>query len=129
MLIVKPILDKTIQKELGDICNAKYDPDFLAFSAYEEDKFVGFCQFSVSGTVATAQDFRSIPGLNDFEAMFIMSRGALNYMELCGFKIAKCTESAADPVLIRSIGFKKVDEIWYEMDLPNEFTGKCSNCK
>lgn len=128
MLIVKPILDKKIQKELGDICNAEYNADYLAFSAYEEDRFIGYCQFSVSGNVATLIDIRSIPDLNDFEAMFIMSRGALNYMELCGFKTARCTASAGDLVLIRSIGFRKKDDIWYEMDLTTEFTDKCSNC-
>ena len=129
MLIVKPILDKSLQKELGELCLASYNPDYLAFSAYDDEKFIGFCQFEVSGGVATVIDLRSIPDLNDFEAMFIMARGALNYMDLCGFHIARCTADAADLTLIRSVGFKEIDTNLFEMDLTKEFTGNCTNCK
>ena len=126
---VKPILDKDTQKELGDLCGAAYNPDCLAFSAYDDEKFIGFCQFEVSGEIANIIDLRHIPGLNDFEAMFIMSRGALNYMDLCGFHIARCNANAADITLIRAIGFKEIDNNLFEMDLTKEFTGNCSNCK
>lgn len=129
MLIVKPILDKKLQEELGNLCGATFDPECLAFSAYEEDEFIGFCQFSVSGGIATLVDVRAKAGINDFEAMFIMSRGALNYIDLCGFHIARCTKSAGDLTLIRAIGFKEIDENLFEMDLTAEFTGKCTNCK
>ena len=129
MIIIKPILDKTVQEELGNLCGATFNPDCLAFSAFDDDEFVGFCQFSVNGGVATMTDARPKKGLVDFEAMFIMSRGALNYMDLCGFHKAECLLSAADITLIRSIGFKPNADGIFEMDLTAEFTGKCSNCK
>lgn len=129
MLIIKPIMDKKVQEELGNLCDAEFNPDYLAFSAHDNDKFVGFCQFSVDGDVATMTDARLIKDLVDFEAMFIMSRGALNYMDLCGFHKAKCLPSAADLTLIRSIGFKQNENGVFEMDLTAEFTEKCSNCK
>lgn len=129
MLIVKPILDKKLQEELGNICGASFDPDCLAFSAYNNDVFIGFCQFSVCGKIATMLDVRSKPGIFDFEAMFIMSRGALNYIDLCGFHTAHCSRDAGDITLIRAIGFKENENGILEMDLSSEFTGKCSNCK
>lgn len=129
MLIVKPIIDKSIQEELGNICGAEFNPDYLAFSAYDNDEFIGFCQFSVDGGTATMTDARLKKGITDFEAMFIMSRGALNYMDLCGFHNAKCLPSAADLTLIRSIGFKQNEDGVFEMNLTAEFTEKCSNCK
>ena len=129
MLIVKPILDKETQKQLGDVCGVDFNPDCLAFSAYEEEEFIGFCQFAVNGGIATLTDVRAKPGINDFEAMFIMSRGALNYIDLCGFHIAHCSKGAGDLTLIRAIGFKEIDEDLFEMDLTKEFTGKCTNCK
>lgn len=129
MLIVKPILDKKLQEDLGKQCGAEFNPDSLAFSAYEDDEFIGFCQFSVSGTIATLTDLRPKIGINDFEAMFIMSRGALNYMDLCGFHQVRCTSKSGDITLIRAIGFKEVGNDLFEMNLSDEFTGKCSHCK
>ncbi|MBQ8837102.1 MAG: hypothetical protein IJ002_06315 [Clostridia bacterium] len=128
MLIVKPILDKKVQEELGNLCGAEFNPDYLAFSAYDDDNFVGFCQFSVDGGVATMTDIRHINGFNDFEAMFIISRGSLNYIDLCGFHVARCTADAGDLTLIRAIGFKEIGDGIFEMNLTEEFTGKCSNC-
>ncbi len=128
MLIVKPILDKAMQKELGDICGAAFNPDALAFSAYDDDIFIGFCQFEVSGGTATLTDLRAKPSINDFEAMFIMSRGALNYIDLCGFHIARCFATSGDLTLIRAIGFKEIGNGVFEMNLSDEFTGKCSHC-
>ena len=56
MLIVKPILDKNIQKSLGNKCGVVFNPDCLAFAAHLDDEFFGFCQFSVSGGIATMTD-------------------------------------------------------------------------
>lgn len=126
MLIVKPILDKETQKELGNKCGVCFNPDALAFSAYNDEEFFGFCQFEVSGTVATLTDLRSVA--DDFEAMFIMSRGALNYIDLCGFHIARCSSSAGNLTLLRAIGFKEIGEGLFEMNLTDEFTGKCTDC-
>ena len=129
MLIVKPILDRALQEELCTECNITFDPEYLSFSAYDNDNFIGMCQFLVSGGIAIAKDFRLKPGINDFEAAFIMSRGALNYIDLCGFHIARCSSDAGDITLLRAIGFKKTEDNLYEMNLSEEFNGKCSNCK
>lgn len=126
MLIVKPILDKATQKELGDKCGVAYNPDALAFSAYLDEAFFGYCQFTVSGDVATLTDIRSVA--DDFEASFIMSRGALNYIDLCGFHTARCTSNSGNLTLLRAIGFKEIGNDLFEMNLTEEFTGKCSHC-
>lgn len=129
MLIVKPILDRATQEQLCNECNIIFDPDLLSFSAYNDDEFIGMCQFAVSGNMAIAKDLRLKPGIKDFEAAFIMSRGALNYIDLCGFHIARCTSLAGDITLIRAIGFKEIEKDLFEMNLTEEFNGKCSNCK
>lgn len=129
MLIVKPILIRNTQEKLCKECNIQFDPEYLSFSAYDDEKFIGMCQFSVSGGIATACDLRLKPGISDFEAAFIMSRGALNYIDLCGFHIARCTPDAGDITLIRALGFKEIDKNLFEMNLSEEFNGKCSNCK
>ncbi len=129
MLIVKPIIDREIQKSLCMECGIEYDPELLSFSAYNDEEFIGICQFSVSGSIATAVNLCLKPGIRDFEAAFIMSRGALNYIDLCGFHTARCTLEAGDPTLLRAIGFKEIGNNLFEMNLTEEFNEKCSSCK
>lgn len=128
MLIVKPILNKEQQESTCIACGATYDPDLLACSAYDNDVLVGFCQFAFSGDTAIITDIRPKIGVQDFEAMFIMTRGTLNYIDLCGIHKAVCDPNAGDMTLIRAVGFRENDEKLLVMDLTNEFTGKCSHC-
>ena len=129
MLIVKPILEKDKQEEICQACGAVYDAELLACSAYDDENLVGFCQFALSGKTAILTDLRPKIGVDDFEAMFILARGTLNYIDLCGIHFARCTADAGDLTLIRAIGFKEVGENVFEMDLTDEFNGKCSHCK
>ncbi len=128
MLIVKPILEKSKQEEICKECGAVYDADLLACSAYDSDCLVGFCQFALSEKTAILTDLRPKIGVDDFEAMFILARGTLNYIDLCGIHFARCTADAGDLSLIRAIGFREVGENLFEMDLTNEFNGKCTHC-
>ena len=129
MLIVKPILEKDKQEEICRACGAAYDADLLACSAYDDGNLIGFCQFALSGKTAVLTDLRPKIGVDDFEAMFILARGTLNYIDLCGIHKARCTADAGDLTLIRAIGFKEIGENVFEMDLTDEFNGKCSHCK
>ena len=129
MLIVKPILEKDMQAEICKECGALYDADLLACSAYDDGKLIGFCQFALSGSTAILTDLRPKIGVDDFEAMFILARGTLNYIDLCGIHLARCAADAGNLTLIRAIGFKEIGKNLFEMDLTDEFNGKCSHCK
>lgn len=129
MLIVKPIEDKISQKEMCEACGAVYDAEFLACSAHVEEELVGICQFEFSDGKAIIHDIRQKPGIDDFEAMFIMTRGTLNFIDLCGYHYACCNASAGDTTLIKAAGFKEVKEGYFEIDLTNAFTSKCEHCK
>lgn len=129
MLIVKPILKKEKQAEICAACGAEFDADLLACSAYEGEDLIGFCQFALSGGTAIVTDLRPKIGVDDFEAMFILARGTLNYIDLCGIHKAHCLPTAGDLSLIRAIGFKETEPNRFTMDLTDEFNGKCSHCK
>ena len=129
MLIVKPIEDKQTQKEICEACGAVYDVELLACAAHVGEELIGVCQFEFSGDKAIIHDLRQKPGVSDFEAMFIMTRGALNFIDLCGFHRAECTADAADATLLRAAGFKETKKNFFEIDLANAFDAKCSHCK
>ncbi len=129
MLIVKPIEDKQTQQKICEECKVAFDPELLACSAYEEDRLLGIFQFEFSNGKAVIHDIREKPGVDDFEAMFIMTRGCLNFIDLCGYHLACCTSDACEIPLLKATGFKEVSSGYFEIDLTDAFTSKCEHCK
>ena len=128
MLICKAMEDKAAQEALCKLCGAEYDPDLLAYSAYEDENPIGICQFRYAPGYAWITDLRSLPTVNDFEGMFILARGTLNFIDLCGTHKAKCPESAGDLTLLKAVGFSETEPGIYEMDLTDAFSGHCQTC-
>jgi hypothetical protein len=136
MLKVLPIQTKAEQEALCLRCNIKYDPDLLAYAASVDGETVGICQFKVTGDggiiydIATLTDRdepadRKSRDASDFEALFVMGRGALNFIDLCGVKKAIYIGQATDEALIRAIGFKKDPDGVFRIDLEGFFTDHC----
>ena len=59
------------------------------------------------------------------EALFVMGRGALNFIDLSGVHNATFLGSSEDEELIRLIGFKKADDGTYSINLEGFFTDHC----
>ena len=129
MLIVKPILEKDKQEEICQACGAVYDADLLACSAYDDENLVGFCQFALSGKTAILTDLRPKIGVDDFEAMFILARGTLNYIDLCGIHYARFDgdTAPAGEQMIHAIGFRQGENDVWEVDLTDFFTAPCQH--
>ena len=132
MLKVFPIQDKAEQKRLCERCGVTFDPELLAYQATVEDVFTGVCQFKLSpggGIVYDLAPDKDKPV--DTEAMFVMGRAALNFIDLCGVHHAFFDGDVSVPgeTLIRAIGFQKNGEGRFEMDLTDFFTTPCKHCK
>lgn len=64
------------------------------------------------------------------EAIFVMGRAALNFIDLCGVHAAYfIDEHFTDEAMIRAIGFRRGDDgVWF-MDLTDFFTSSpCQHC-
>ena len=129
MLKVLPIQTKDHQKECAEKCDVPYIPDALAYEATVDGELVGICQFRVTAEGGLIYDLASVPGIDDFESMFIMGRGTLNFIDLCGVHRAFYRGDLHDESLIRAIGFKKNDDGIYEIDLEGFFTEPCKRHK
>ena len=132
MLKVFPIQDKADQMRLCERCGVTFNPELLAYQATVEDVFAGVCQFKLSpggGIVYDLAPDQSKPV--DTEAMFVMGRAALNFIDLCGIHRAFFDGDVSVPgeTLIHAIGFQKNDEGRFEMDLTDFFTTPCKHCK
>ena len=136
MLKVLPIQSKAEQEALCARCNVKFDPDLLAYAAYVDGETVGICQFKLTDRGGFIYDIASVTDrdepadakartASDFEALFVMGRGALNFIDLCGVHKAFYIGQVSDEALISAIGFKKDEDGVFKINLEGFFTDHC----
>ena len=126
MLEIKPIQDKNAQKALCELCGAVYKPNALAYSAYDNGAPVGICQFRIIEDHGHMYDLCNTVGTDDLEALIIMGRAALNFIDLCGIHTAYF-----DGIEIRgacAIGFREKEGRLFA-DLAGMFESPCKNHK
>ena len=128
MLKVLPIQSKITQEEICLRCGVEYDPDLLAYSATVDDELAGVCQFKLSDKGGLIYDLPPVKDSFDFEAMFVLGRGTLNFIDLCGVHYAIYRGEVKDEQterLIKAIGFSKTESGSYEVNLEGFFTDHC----
>ena len=128
MLKVLPIQSKITQEEICLRCGVKYDPDLLAYSATVDDELAGVCQFKLTDKGGMVYDLAPVKDSFDFEAMFVLGRGTLNFIDLCGVHYAIYRGEVKDEQterLVKAVGFKLTERDTYEVNLEGFFTDHC----
>lgn len=127
MLVVKPVEDKSYQEELCREAGVRYNPDAMAYVVYVDTFTVGMCQFGLSGDTGTIYSFMPIgKGKDDTEAMFIMGRTVLSFIESCGMEYADITEAETTERLKYVIGFKEGPDGRFVMRIKGIFEHHCN---
>lgn len=123
MLKILPIETKDEQARIMALCSIPYNIEALAYAAYDEDVLVGGAQFLLKGATCHLTDIRNADGVEDAEALFIMGRGLLNFVDLCGIHDAYLPDpDKVEPTLRAKIGFFPNEEGVYYMNLRGFFT-------
>ena len=132
MLKVLPIQSKAEQEKICMACGVKFDPDLLAYSATVNDILAGVCQFKLTDKGGMLYDLAPATDSFDFEALFVLGRGTLNFIDLCGVHNAcflGAIHNEETERLIKAIGFKKNDDGSFTVDLNGFFTDHCHDKK
>ena len=129
MLKVLPIQTKEEQKSICSMCGVDYNADLLAYAAYDDDKLMGVCQFRLTANGGEIYDLAHAKDTQSFEALFIMGRGTLNIIDLCGVHYARFCGDVSNETLLSAIGFKKQDDGSFDINLEGFFTDHCGNHK
>ena len=126
MFKITPIQDKTRQKEICDVCGAVFREDFFAYIMYDCDtlEVMGMSQFEI-GEVGFISDLREPSGRCDSEAMFILGRQTMNFIESCGAEICRAAKDAGDSKLLSSVGFKEDCGDYLVCNMTGMFDGNC----
>ena len=129
MLKVLPIQSKTEQENICRRCGVKYNPDLLAYSADYDGTLAGVCQFKLTGEGGILYDIEAATDYagDTFEPLFVMGRGTLNFIDLCGVHRAFFDGEVKDEGLIRAIGFTRNENGRFEVNLEGFFTDPCKH--
>lgn len=125
MFKITPIQEKMRQKEICELCGAEFRPEAFAYQMYdlESGELMGMSQFEI-GEVGYIYDIKEAAGCDDFEAMFILARQTMNFIDLCGAHSCKAAPNAASERLLTAIGFKKIEGEYF-CDMTGMFDGNC----
>jgi hypothetical protein len=108
-------------------CKIDFDESLMAYAATVDGELVGVSQFIIKPDGGRIYNIASVPGKDDFEAMFIMGRATLNFIDLCGVHRAFCLDKSIDKILAKAIGFTPNSDGVLEMDLTHFFEHPCSH--
>ena len=127
MFKISPIQDKELQKKYAEECGAQFCPELFAYSMINQEsgELMGMSQFDVSGDSGYIKTLKPKIGYSDFEAMFILGRATMNFIDLCGNHTCRAARDAADERLLRCIGFKLTEDGEYFADMSHMFDGSC----
>ena len=125
MLKVLPVQSKAQQEEICGLCGVEYNADLLAYAAYVDDRLCGVCQFKLTDKGGLIYDLAPTTDFCSRDALFVMGRGTLNFIDLSGVHFATYLGKTDDEELIRLIGFKKADDGTYSINLEGFFTDHC----
>ena len=127
MFKITPINDKDLQKEYAKSCEAEYIEGFFAYSMTdcESGELMGFSQFEINEIGGIIADLKTKTGFEDDEAMFILGRATMNFIDLCGKHTCYAKKDAGEEKLLRAIGFKSEEDELLVCDMTGMFDGKC----
>ena len=127
MFKISPIQDRETQEKFAKECGAEYIEESFGYAMINQDngELMGMSQFDISDGSGYIHTLRSKIGYSDFEAMFILGRQTMNFIDSCGAHTCYAAADAGDEKLIHAIGFKKQDNGEYFRDMTGMFDGHC----
>ena len=128
MFKIRAIQNIEEQIKIATACGTVAVAGYFAYAMVDAstEKPMGFSQFDINGDTGNIIDLKEAVGLNDFEAMFILGRSTMNFIDMCGAHKVTAPVTVGDEKLIKSIGFKATDDGYY-CDMTGFFTGNCGN--
>lgn len=124
MLTVKPIQSKAEQEELCALCSSTYNINSFAYRA-DDGAFIGICQFRFDNGVGVIESLKYAEGIDDWEAMIIMLRTAMNFMFRCEIKKSIFEKDAAPIDLLKKSGYTPDENGIYSIDIDKFYNTPC----
>ena len=128
MFKITPIQSVDEQIAVAKRCGTEYREGAFAYAMIDADsgELMGFSQFEITDNGGHLIDLRPIGKEDDYEAMFILGRATMNFIDMCGAHTLSASASAGDNTLLRAIGLRPTDDGSLFCDMTGFFDG--SHC-
>jgi hypothetical protein len=128
MFKISPIQTQEEQILVAKACGAEYRIGAFGYAMRdsETNDLMGFSQFEINSNGGFLWDLRPSGELDDYEAMFILGRATMNFIDLCGAHTLSATSESGDTALLRAIGLKPTEDGNFFCDMTGFFDG--SHC-
>jgi len=126
MFKITPVQNEQTQKKYAVLCGIEYREGFFAYAMLDTETMdlMGMAQFELNSDAGYISDLVPRLDYDDFEAMFILGRQTMNFIDLCGIHTVIASADTTDEKLLRAIGFKKQADGSYFCDMDEMFDGK-----
>ncbi len=114
------------QKAVAVQCLAEYKEGYFAYVMRDCDtgELMGFSQFEITGEYGYISDLKPRANYDDTEAMFILGRATMNFIDTCGAHKCYADRNGADIKLLHAIGFRDEGDKLFS-DMSGMFSGHC----
>ena len=126
MFKITPVNDDAEMRELTSVASIPYFEGAFYYKMFdmESGELMGFSVFEIHKDFGEILALYEAEGRDDFEAMFILGRQTLNFIDLCGMHCVRADTSYASERLLLAIGFKKKEDS-FAINLEGMFDGHC----
>jgi hypothetical protein len=131
MFKISPIQSREEQKQCAELCGVPYIDGYFAYSMRDtaSGALMGFSQFEIGEELGHISHIALVPGLDDFEAHFILGRATMSFIDQCGVHKATASADTAEHKFLISLGFKDIGGGKYFADMTHFFNGSCHEKK
>ncbi len=126
MFKITPVNDPKEASFAASLCKIEYIPECFMYKMFdiESGELLGISQFDIKEGHGIIKNFAFANGCSDFEAMFILARQTMNFINACGTEELYAETDSSDERLLHAVGFKKIEE-GYFVNTHGMFDGKC----
>lgn len=101
------------------------DSFLYAMRDCESGALLGLSQFDIREESGEILDLVPAPAVDDFEAMFILGRATMDFIDRTGAHRCTALPEGADERLLRAIGFRPAEGGTLTCDMTGMFDGHC----
>ncbi len=127
MFKIMPIGDPVLHKSCAEAVGVPYREGYFAYTMNNCDTgdLMGFSQFEIESDGGLISDIAEPEGRDDFEAMFILGRQTMNFMNMCGAVKLRALKTEKNEKLLRAIGFREGENGIFSCNTDGMFEGHC----
>ena len=132
MFRIQPVRSRELQEEIARGAGCPFFPDTYAFYAAEltDDAeavtaLLGLCQFTYAPTVAVIKSLAAFPGYEHDEALFILVRAVMAFLNRAEIPFVYAEDTAADPAFLKRLLFRRTSDGRLGIDLGKFYRSPC----